>query len=105
MAGDPRYLDPVVESGDGGWPPGGLAFDTAGNLWLASLAGGQLWRFVLGGDGTTVADRQQLIAGEYGRLRALALGPDGALYVATSNRDGRGRPAPSDDRFMRLSPE
>jgi glucose/arabinose dehydrogenase len=103
MAGDPRFLDPVVESGGGSWPPGGLAFDTAGDLWLASLAGGQLWRFVLTGDGAAVADRQQLVAGEYGRLRALALGPDGALYLATSNRDGRGRPGPSDDRILRLS--
>jgi len=105
MAGDPRFRDPVVESGEGGWPPGGLAFDPAGNLWLASLAGGQLWRFTLTEDGEAVADRQQLIAGEYGRLRALALGPDGMLYVATSNRDGRGRPAPEDDRILRLSME
>jgi aldose sugar dehydrogenase len=105
LAGDPRFRDPLVESGEGGWPPGGLAFDTAGDLWLASLAGGQLWRFGLTGDGTAVADRQQLIAGEYGRLRALVLGPDGALYVATSNRDGRGRPDPSDDRILRLTLE
>jgi glucose/arabinose dehydrogenase len=103
IAGDRRYLDPVVESGAGGWPPGGLAFAPSGNLWLASLAGGQLWRFVLTDDGAAVADRQQLIAGEYGRLRALALGPDGALYVATSNRDGRGRPGPGDDRILRLT--
>jgi glucose/arabinose dehydrogenase len=105
VAGDPRYLDPVVESGTGGWPPGGLAFDAAGDLWLASLAGGQLWRFTLTDDGAAVSDRQQLIAGEYGRLRALALGPDGALYVATSNRDGRGRPGSADDRILRLSPD
>ncbi|HEY7064518.1 MAG TPA: PQQ-dependent sugar dehydrogenase [Chloroflexota bacterium] len=103
QAGDPRFLDPVVQSGDAGWPPGGLAFDPAGDLWLASLAGGQLWRYALTADGAAVADRQQLIAGEYGRLRALALGPDGALYVATSNRDGRGRPAPADDRILRLT--
>jgi aldose sugar dehydrogenase len=108
QAGDPRFLDPLVESGSGSWPPGGLAFaDTgawAGDLFLASLVGGQLWRFTLSADGTSIADRAQLIAGEYGRLRALATGPDGALYVATSNRDGRGRPAAADDRILRLTP-
>jgi len=106
QAGDPRYRDPLVESGTGSWPPGGLAFATtgpwAGDLFLASLAGGQLWRFTLSEDGTAVTDREQLIAGEYGRLRALASGPDGALYLATSNRDGRGRPAAADDRIFRV---
>jgi glucose/arabinose dehydrogenase len=103
-AGDPRFLDPVAESGEGRWPPGGIAFPTAGpwagDLLLGSLAGGQLWRFALSGDGQAVADRQQLVAGEYGRLRALTTGPDGAVYLATSNRDGRGRPNPGDDRIM-----
>ncbi|HZU04354.1 MAG TPA: PQQ-dependent sugar dehydrogenase [Chloroflexota bacterium] len=108
QAGDPRFVDPVIESGTATWPPGGLAFATegswAGDLFLATLAGGQLWRFTLSADGSTVVDRALLIAGEYGRLRALARGPDGALYVATSNRDGRGRPNPGDDRLLRLTP-
>ncbi len=109
QAGDPRFRDPLVESGSGGWPPGGLAFATtgpwAGDLFLASLAGGQLWRYTLTDDGESIADRAQLVHGEYGRLRALANGPGGALYVATSNRDGRGQPDPADDRIFRLTPE
>jgi quinoprotein glucose dehydrogenase len=39
----------------------------------------------------------------YGRLRALAIGPDGALYVGTSNRDGRGVPRRGDDRVLRIA--
>ncbi len=39
-----------------------------------------------------------------GRLRALAVSPDGALYVGTSNRDGRGTVREGDDRVVRLVP-
>lgn len=37
------------------------------------------------------------------RLRHVALEPSGAaLWVLTSNRDGRGRPASDDDRVVRI---
>jgi aldose sugar dehydrogenase len=36
-------------------------------------------------------------------LRTVRPGPDGALYVLTGNRDGRGSPADGDDRILRLS--
>lgn len=42
--------------------------------------------------------------GRYGRLRDIVTGPDGALYLLTSNRDGRGSPQNDDDRILRLSP-
>ena len=45
-----------------------------------------------------------LYDGEYGRLRDVAVGPDGAVYLATSNRDGRGSPADEDDRILRIAP-
>lgn len=41
---------------------------------------------------------------QFGRLRAVAVGPDGFLYLSTSNRDLRGKPAPQDDRVLRLVP-
>jgi hypothetical protein len=31
-------------------------------------------------------------------------GPDGNLYVLTSNRDGRGNPRQGDDRILRIVP-
>ena len=42
-------------------------------------------------DGGIVAD-QALLRRRFGRLRTVVEGPDGALYVLTSNRDGRGSP-------------
>jgi glucose/arabinose dehydrogenase len=38
----------------------------------------------------------------YRRVRALTVGPDGALYMGTSNRDGRLEPEPYDDRVLRI---
>ncbi|MCY2924575.1 MAG: PQQ-dependent sugar dehydrogenase, partial [Planctomycetota bacterium] len=41
---------------------------------------------------------------EYGRLRAVAVGPDGLIYLTTSNRDRRGVAMGDDDRVLRLTP-
>ena len=51
---------------------------------------------------TAVATETLLFDGQFGRLRAIAQGPDGALYVGTSNHDGRGDPDPRDDRVIRI---
>jgi len=51
-----------------------------------------------------VANVRRHLVEKLGRLRALTQGPDGYLYVATSNHDGRGNPASGDDRIFRLLP-
>ena len=65
---------------------------------MACLAGRRLYRVSL--DGRV---NEPLLEG-YGRLRAVANAPDGSLWILTSNRDGRGTPAPDDDRILRLVP-
>jgi glucose/arabinose dehydrogenase len=41
---------------------------------------------------------------KYGRLAGVVAGSDGALWLTTRNRDGRGKPIAEDDRVIRISP-
>jgi glucose/arabinose dehydrogenase len=76
---------------------------TGGFAYIAALRGQQLLRVGLAADGS-VTRVTSLLEGAYGRLRDVVVGPDGALYIATSNRNGRGSPATDDDRILRLVP-
>ena len=74
-----------------------------GDFFFATLRGERLIRVRLEpGNRRRVAETEELLTGVYGRLRDVVSGPDGALYVATSNRDGRGRPRAGDDRILRV---
>lgn len=42
------------------------------------------------------------IAQDFGRIREIAEGPDGAIYFSTSNRDGRGKVRDGDDKIYRI---
>lgn len=39
----------------------------------------------------------------FGRIRDVAQGPDGAIYFGTSNMDGRGNPAKGDDKIYKIT--
>ena len=39
-----------------------------------------------------VVKHEVYLKGQYGRLRTVTMGPDGHLYLTTSNCDSRGRP-------------
>jgi glucose/arabinose dehydrogenase len=111
-----QYRDPLLVYLDIAVPPAGATFYSApripqwtGNFFFTSLGAQHLQRVILD------ASRQHVVAierlferdtdnGVYGRLRDIVQGPDGALYMCTSNRDGRGTPAPDDDRVLRLLP-
>ncbi|MFP4114903.1 MAG: PQQ-dependent sugar dehydrogenase [Spirochaetota bacterium] len=75
-----------------------------GSFLFTTLKGGALVRLVLSADARRVVRQVVISEGRYGRLRDVLVGPDGAIYVATSNRDGRGDPAPHDDRILRIAP-
>ena len=72
-----------------------------GNFFFGCLRGEMLIRVAL--DGRKVLGQEGIVK-EYGRIRDVAEGPDGAIYFSTSNRDGRGKPANDDDRIIRLVP-
>jgi glucose/arabinose dehydrogenase len=105
QGGRPGFLDAVACSGEDTWAPSGAEFVTRGawrgRLLVANLRGAHLRAFVLSADGTRV-ERQEVVLSGFGRLRDVVEGPDGAVYVLTSNRDGRGRPTETDDRILRL---
>ncbi|EMY34341.1 hypothetical protein D477_010104 [Arthrobacter crystallopoietes BAB-32] len=91
--GDDRFVDAVVV-----WPstaeasPSGMAIND-GVAWLAALRGERLWRVELSGD--EAGPPEALLAGEYGRLRDVAVAPDGRLWVLTNG----GKP----DRILAVS--
>ena len=81
---------------------GGCAVIERG-LFVATLTGERLFALPLDSSGRTGAPTDHL-AGAYGRLRTVVAGPDGALWLTTSNKDGRGKPTRQDDRVIRLLP-
>ena len=102
------YIDPIIM-----WieatPPSGMAF-WSNKLYVATLRSEALMRIVIehenGAYRTTGIDRlfaDSRFSGSLGRLREAVVGPDGDLYVLTSNRDGRGSPLPGDDKIYRLT--
>ncbi len=125
--GLPDYVDPFLTFAPSSAPPGDLIFYT-GDL-MPELKN-DLFVSILG---FQTVDRQSLLRvrfedaanpakpttierwfndaegnSVYGRLRALAVGPDGALYVGTSNHDGRQTAVhhrESKDRILRIVPK
>ncbi|MEM4303136.1 MAG: PQQ-dependent sugar dehydrogenase [Candidatus Caldarchaeum sp.] len=105
----PGFIKPLIHSGLETWAPSGCCFYNSGEIreWTGSflfavLRGQHLHQIILSGENTVVA-HSKLFDGLYGRLRDVVEGPDGALYVLTSNRDGRGSPTAEDDRILRIS--
>lgn len=87
------------------WPtsqasPSGLAFHR-GAFWLGALRGERLWQVPLKANGKTGTPRSHRVGG-LGRLRTVVQTPTGALWVSTSNTDGRADPRPGDDRIVQV---
>lgn len=94
----PGMHPPVLTSGDDTWAPSGLVF-VKPYLYFAGLRSNLLYRF-----GPTTTKLDSFLRGEFGRLRDVVTGPDGFLYLSTSNMDGRAITHLGGDKIFRIDP-
>lgn len=83
------------------WAPASAAI-LGNKLYFGGLRGEALYEATLSGENVTALVEH--FKGEFGRIRTVRVGPDGMLYLTTSNHDGRGDPAENDDRIIRVNP-
>lgn len=92
----------VLHSGETDiWAPAGAEY-IGGSIFFAGLRGEALYEAVIVNQ--KVLEIKMHFREELGRLRAVRLGPDGYLYITTSNRDGRGRVNEGDDKLIKINP-
>lgn len=93
---------PIIQSGpDETWAPAGMAF-VKGSLFFGGLRGESLYEAKIVSD--KKVDLKVHFREDFGRIRAVKIGPDGFLYITTSNTDGRGDSKPGDDKIIRINP-
>ena len=75
---------------------------------MANLKGINMVHYKMSEDGKQIDERNELFENKWGRLRSVCVSPDGRVYIATSNRDGRTGwsttdfPINADDRIIEL---
>lgn len=98
----PELTPPALHSGGDTWAPGDVAHRD-GSLFWAGLRGASLYQARLPAeDDTSAPELIRHFRDDFGRLRVVRMGPEGDLWLATSNRDGRGAPRQGDDRIVRV---
>jgi glucose/arabinose dehydrogenase len=94
------FISPEVQSGDEiTWAPGDTEYYN-GAIYFTGLRGAGLYKYEI-----ETKNLSKFFDQEYGRLRAITLGPDGYFYIKTSNTDGRGLPKENDDKIIKVNPE
>jgi glucose/arabinose dehydrogenase len=111
VSSDGKFVSPTLFWPDEAIPPGGVLFYTgkmfpqfSGSFFMTSLKSETMHRVAVG-EGNRIDSIERWWPHKYGRLRAIAQAPDGAIYVGTSNRDPRGSGEhPGSDHIYRLVP-
>ncbi|SHN08719.1 quinoprotein glucose dehydrogenase [Cyclobacterium lianum] len=102
------YVDPLAIWNQAAVPPAGMTF-YKGDLFVASLGGQALVRLVFDKEKDYEVKRIERwfsyapSKGIYGRFRDVTVGPDGNLYLTTSNTDGRAALKIHDDKILKLT--
>ncbi len=102
--GSPKFKSPLVCYNPSIGPAGityytGEKLDMKDSLILAALLGHGVYQLPL--QNGTISSQKIILDGA-GRIRDVEEGPDGSLYVLTSNTDGQGYPEKNDDKLLRI---
>lgn len=74
------------------------------SLLVTSLKASQITQLLLDETGTKVLKATDFYTNTFGRLRDVCISSDGKIYIAVSNRDGRGSPRSDDDKIVEITP-
>jgi len=89
---------------DPGLEPGGIIFysgdklDIGNSMIMASQKATTLFKVEINDNGINL---ERILSG-VGRIRDVAQGPDGYIYILTTNTDGKAFPSPDDDKLLRI---
>ncbi len=98
VGGAPVVEIPADEGGLGGCAVAGST------VFLSALDGERVHVLSLDGSGSVTDEPEELLGGQYGRLRSAVLDGEGGLWLTTSNKDGVGTPDEDDDKVLRILP-
>jgi len=73
------------------------------SILLTSLKAARLVALELSEDGRSVVQEEAFFSNWFGRLRDICVSPDGRVFLAVSNRDGRGSALAGDDRIVQIA--
>lgn len=112
ISNDKRFKNPILDTGEETWAPSGISFykgniypELKNKLLVATLRGKHLRIIEIDFKEIKVLNHYAILSNMLGRIRDVVEGPDGYIYIATSNKDGRGIPALDDDRIVKLIPK
>jgi glucose/arabinose dehydrogenase len=112
ISNDKKFKDPILDTGEETWAPSGISFykgniypELKNKLLVATLRGKHLRIIEIDFKEIKVLNHYAILSNLLGRIRDVVEGPDGYIYIATSNKDGRGIPALDDDRIVKLIPK